>query len=756
MMQFALHGRPRSRLRLGRIAVAVLLALLTAAGLAASAQAATYTVGTNNDVAGACAPSSQTCSLRQLIEYENQLPATPSPPDAILVPANSYSLSNGALLITQTLAIIGAGARTTSVGVPAGIPAQRVFEVKPPANGGESPSVVIAGFEISGGTANESNGSFGGDVYNSASLVLNEDWITQGSASSGGGISNDTGVMAVQHSLVSRNHATSGGADSGGIQNHGSAGAPGKKAVLLVENSTIAENDARLGAGIFSWSDEPDGNEISVVNSTIAHNSTKEETGGPARGPGAGILVTDGTSFVVNSIVAFNSESTAEEPLTYTNCSTTVPGGTTGAITSLGYNLESGTDCGFQMTGDKQNGEPQFGSETPQNNGGNTDTLAPKPTSPAIDAIPTSSLFCANTDQRGVTRPQGAGCDIGAVESGNAVVIQTPPPPPAAPPTLVTTAPPSVVSTTSATFTATVNPHGLATTVHFEYGGTFGGATVAAITYGSSTPNQSVPADFANHTVTATVTSLLPNVVYHVRAVASNSAGSALGPDQILTTPADPPPPPPVLGKTANVAPVSGIVYVELPVGATLASFSPSALPLQAFAALTKGRAFIPLTEARQIPFGSILDTSAGVAHITTASVASARGKLQFGDFGAGIFKLLQRRRQRGLTELDIIDNHSARQVCASKGKRARAASGHPSSKVLGHLRANSHGHFTARGQFSAATVRGTVWGVLNRCDGTLTRVTRGVLSVRDFRLRKTITLFTGQSYLARAPGKHG
>jgi hypothetical protein len=308
------------------------------------------------------------------------------------------------------------------------------------------------------------------------------------------------------------------------------------------------------------------------------------------------------------------------------------------------------------------------------------------------------------------------------------------------------------VSTTSATFTATVNPHGLATTVHFEYGGTFGGATVAAITYGSSTPNQSVPADFANHTVTATVTSLLPNVVYHVRAVASNSAGSALGPDQILTTPADPPPPPPVLGKTANVAPVSGIVYVELPVGATLASFSPSALPLQAFAALTKGRAFIPLTEARQIPFGSILDTSAGVAHITTASVASARGKLQFGDFGAGIFKLLQRRRQRGLTELDIIDNHSARQVCASKGKRARAASGHPSSKVLGRLRVTSHGHFTARGQYSAATVRGTTWGVQNRCDGTLTRVVRGVLSVRDFRLRKTITLFTGQTYLARAP----
>jgi hypothetical protein len=292
--------------------------------------------------------------------------------------------------------------------------------------------------------------------------------------------------------------------------------------------------------------------------------------------------------------------------------------------------------------------------------------------------------------------------------------------------------------------------------VHFEYGGVFGGATVAAITYGSSTPNQSVPPDFANHTVTATVTGLLPNVTYHVRAVATNSAGSALGADQILQTPADPPPPPPVLGKTANVAPVSGIVYIELPPGATLASFSRSPLPTQAFTALTKGRAFIPLTEARQIPFGSILEASRGVAKITTATTASRKGKVQFGDFGAGIFKLLQQRRQRGLTELNIIDNHPASQLCATTGKGKKAsiaarAGGHPSQKVLGRLTANSHGHFTARGQYSAATVRGTIWSVANRCDGTLTRVVRGALSVRDFRLRKTITLFTGQTYLAKA-----
>jgi hypothetical protein len=218
--------------------------------------------------------------------------------------------------------------------------------------------------------------------------------------------------------------------------------------------------------------------------------------------------------------------------------------------------------------------------------------------------------------------------------------------------------------------------------------------------------------------------------------------------------------PPPVLGTSVNVAPVSGEVLVKLPPGyvppaSTSAryarpGFASLAGPLPfATESLSKGVGFIPLAEARQIPVGSILDTTAGVARLATAT--ATQGKLQSGDFETGIFKLLQRRKQRGLTELDIIDNHSARQVCASAGK-ARTAGAHASGKILGRLSADSHGHFTARGQFSAATVRGTIWGVRNLCSGTLTRVTRGVVTVRDFRRRKTITLFTGQSYLAKAP----
>jgi hypothetical protein len=213
--------------------------------------------------------------------------------------------------------------------------------------------------------------------------------------------------------------------------------------------------------------------------------------------------------------------------------------------------------------------------------------------------------------------------------------------------------------------------------------------------------------------------------------------------------------PPPVLGKSVNVDVVSGKVFVALPATGHSAS---SGGPLQASFAgstgmavesLNKGLKFVPLTEARQIPVGSILQTTAGVARITTAT--ASKNKQQSGDFGAGIFKLLQARKQKGLTELDIMNAHTARQLCATIGKK-RAVVAKLSSKVLGRLNANAHGKFTTKGQYSAATVRGTVWSVTNQCDGTLTKVQRGVVSVRDFVRRKTITLFTGQHYLARTP----
>ena len=75
------------------------------------------------------------------------------------------------------------------------------------------------------------------------------------------------------------------------------------------------------------------------------------------------------------------------------------------------------------------------------------------------------------------------------------------------------------------------------------------------------------------------------------------------------------------------------------------------------------------------------------------------------------------------------------------------------SKPALRRLRANAKRPLPHPRPVGAATVRGTKWTVVDRCDGTLTKVNRGEVAVRDFRRKKTITVSAGRSYLARAPG---
>ena len=94
-----------------------------------------------------------------------------------------------------------------------------------------------------------------------------------------------------------------------------------------------------------------------------------------------------------------------------------VAGGTT---VDGGYNLDSGTTCALGAPTDKNDLNPQLGSL--QANGGATETLEPAATSPLIDEVPVGTNGCGTSikvDQRGVHRPQGSGCDIGAYETGD-------------------------------------------------------------------------------------------------------------------------------------------------------------------------------------------------------------------------------------------------------------------------------------------------------------------------------------------------
>ena len=87
-------------------------------------------------------------------------------------------------------------------------------------------------------------------------------------------------------------------------------------------------------------------------------------------------------------------------------------------ITTTGSNIDSGTSCGFGGGPNMFNTDPLLGPLA--DNGGYTETMALLPGSPALEAG--NGLICSmipvdGVDQRGVARPIGIGCDIGAYES---------------------------------------------------------------------------------------------------------------------------------------------------------------------------------------------------------------------------------------------------------------------------------------------------------------------------------------------------
>ena len=101
--------------------------------------------------------------------------------------------------------------------------------------------------------------------------------------------------------------------------------------------------------------------------------------------------------------------------------------------------------------------------------------------------------------------------------------------------TFTTTGPPSVttnlatnVASHSATLNGSVNPHGLSTTVRFQYGTT--------TNYGSTTSNQTKTGNTTQN-VAANISGLTAGTTYHFRIVATNSAGTRLGSDRTFTTP---------------------------------------------------------------------------------------------------------------------------------------------------------------------------------------------------------------------------
>lgn len=224
----------------------------------------------------------------------------------------------------------------------------------------------------------------GGGIFAGGELTLFESTIERNTAQDGAGLFNYAGEATMFRSTISSNTASAVG---GGIVITGGS--------LAATNSTVSGNTASRGGGIYY-----------ELGSLHLHSSTVSANGASLWGGGIqGDVVT--TFTIQNTIVADNA------------------GGDCGGVlpTSNGHNLDGDGSCGLTGTGDLSATDPLLGPLS--HNGGRTLTHALLPGSPAIDAGDNED--CPFDDQRGLYRPAGSGCDIGAFEADASLPDPGPP-----------------------------------------------------------------------------------------------------------------------------------------------------------------------------------------------------------------------------------------------------------------------------------------------------------------------------------------
>jgi len=293
----------------------------------------------------------------------------------------------------------------------------------------------------------------GGGIINGGTMTLTNSTVNANKteangAGFGGGISN-SGTLTLNSTTVRDNYANY---DGGGIANSGS---------VTLNTSTVTNNTANAGDGVekaFGGGGIFNSNGTTLNRSTVSGNKTNKLDGGglynyhgavfvgsstfsgnTAAGWGGGIISDYGQTILNHATLSGNSavagggiyNLTADSTRTIVMQSTIIANSPSGYncaqfsgsqdVQSNGYNLSDDNSFNTFCTGafqafDVSNANVKLGPLA--NNGGFTLTHLPQPDSPAIDAIPSGQNGCGNVDpdQRGISRPQAATCDIGAVE----------------------------------------------------------------------------------------------------------------------------------------------------------------------------------------------------------------------------------------------------------------------------------------------------------------------------------------------------
>lgn len=357
---------------------------------AQAGNAAPFTVTRFDDPApGECLPLS--CSIRQAVLAANDAPG----PDTVIIPPGNYSLTRagadntgqlGDLDVLGELTITGAGMGATTINNQTGDNAIHVPI---------GVSAHIEGLTISGGV---------GGIYNFGDMTLDRVEIKNShNTDDGGAIDTFVGTLTIMNSYIHDNESDNSG---GGIEAD----------TVTVLNSTISHNTAPVGGAGVSAA------QLTMVNSTVVNNHSTDFYGGGVWIQG--FFDHDSTSTITNSTITDNVASDpgggvrveTKADLVMANTilrDNTAPGGAdcSGAITARNNLVESSGGCTLTGNGN-MTGDPEL---APLGNyGGPTMTRAIPKTSIAKDTG--SAADCPATDQRGVDRPHGAGCDIGAYE----------------------------------------------------------------------------------------------------------------------------------------------------------------------------------------------------------------------------------------------------------------------------------------------------------------------------------------------------
>ena len=273
-----------------------------------------------------------------------------------------------------------------------------------PADGGAIHTLGTTSIEGTVFDSNSAADGVGGAVYNAGAASISTSTFTNNSVANGGsgpvagGALYNIGEVSIDSSTFNGNNAPSFG--GGAIYNVFDAASLETSGVANITNSTITGNTSSNGGGIANNS----GATLDIVSSTIAGNTAVNSGGGIWNDDTTSSSVTMTGSILADNISVFTLE-----------CN--------GTIDSGGYNIVGAEPfigfCFFNSTVGDQVGttgspiDPMLLALA--DNGGPTQTMAPDTGSPAIDAIPAASCS-VSIDQAGNTRPDGLGCEIGALE----------------------------------------------------------------------------------------------------------------------------------------------------------------------------------------------------------------------------------------------------------------------------------------------------------------------------------------------------